>query len=104
MSKWHYRVTEDAEQDLLRIEEYVSTYADADFVDKLDDMFLAAFDALCDNPFVHPEYQLSPPMRTLRAYRSVNVYRYKVFYWVDGNAVEIYRILHLVSDFTRRYF
>lgn len=40
-------------------------------------------------------------MPALHTYRSINVYNYKVFYYVDGKQVIIYRIRHLLSDFSR---
>ena len=99
---YDYRLTMLAEEDLIEIEAYVGTYADLDFVDALDDQFFDAFQRLCENPFLHAVYESKPPIPTLHEYRSVNVYRYKVFYWVDNDVVEIYRICHLVSDFTRK--
>ena len=40
-------------------------------------------------------------MPTLHAYRSINVYNYKVFYYIDDKQVVIYRTRHLLSDFSR---
>ena len=48
----------------------------------------------------HPVYQFEPPLPTLHEYRSVNVYNFKVFYYIDGERVIIYRIRHLLSDFS----
>lgn len=100
---YDYRLTALAEEDLIEIEAYVGTYAELDFVDDLDDQFFDAFQRLCETPFLHALYEFKHPLATLHEYRSVNVYRYKVFYWVDGDVVEIYRICHDVSDFTRKH-
>ena len=49
----------------------------------------------------HSVYQFEPPVPTLHTYRSINVYNYKVFYYVDDKQVVIYRIRQLLSDFSR---
>ena len=40
-------------------------------------------------------------MPTPHTYRSIGVYNYKVFYYIDDKQVVIYRIRHLLSDFSR---
>ena len=98
-----YAVTAEAARDLEDIESYIGSYAEPDFVDLVSDTFEAAFEALRKNPYARAVYQFEPPVPTLHEYRSVNVYNYKVFYWVDEarNLVVIYRIRHMVSDFSR---
>jgi len=98
-----YAVTLDAARDLEDIEAYIASYADLDFVDTVSDAFEAAFETLCENPYAHAVYQFEPPVPTLHEYRSVNVYNYKVFYWIDkvNECIVIYRIRHVVSDFLR---
>ena len=98
-----YAITADAAHDLEDIENYIASYAEPSFVDMVSDAFETAFDALCENPYVHAIYQFEPPVPTLHEYRSVNVYNYKVFYWIDetNGLVVIYRIRHFVSDFSR---
>ncbi len=101
---FQYTVTMDAAWDLDDIDAYVLSYSDIDFVEALEQEFESAFDALATNPYAHPEYQFEPALRTLHRYRSVNVYNYKVFYYVDEarNLVVVSRICHKLADFTRR--
>ncbi|MDI9590361.1 MAG: type II toxin-antitoxin system RelE/ParE family toxin [Acidobacteriota bacterium] len=99
---FRYVITDDAYTDLEDMEDYVRSYADDAFVESLEDEFFEAFDKLTREALQHPVYQFEPPVRLLREYRSVNVYHYKIFYYLRGEDVVIYRICHLVSDFTRR--
>ena len=98
-----YAVTADASRDLEEIENYIGSYAEPDYVDLISDAFEAAFGALCENPYARAVYQFERPVLTLHECRSVNVYNYKVFYRTDEahNLIVIYRIRHMVSDFTR---
>ena len=99
-----YIVTMDAAWDLDDIDEYVFAYSDIDFVESLEREFESTFDSLAVNPYAYPEYQFEPPVLMLHRYRSVNVYNYKVFYYVDEarGLVVISRICHKLADFTRR--
>ena len=95
-----YLLTDDAARDLGKLEDYVLTYQDEPFVEHLEDEFFSTFERLLQEPEQHPVYQFEPPLPTLHEYRSVNVYNFKVFYYVDGGRVIIYRIRHLLSDFS----
>ena len=99
-----YIVTMDAAWGLDDIDEYVLAYSDIDFVESLEREFESAFDSLAANPYAYPEYQFEPPVRMLHRYRSVNVYNYKVFYYVDEarELVIISRVCLKLADFTRR--
>ena len=68
------------------------------------DSFVDTFRALCDNPPAHQACSFEPPIATMHEYRTVNVEKYKVFYWVEGDLVHVYRIRHIKSDFTRLAF
>ena len=94
-------LTEDAVGDLVELEAYVLTYQDISFVEVLEDRFFEAFHGLLAQADHHPVYQFESPVPTLHTYRSINVYNYKVFYYVDDKQVVIYRIRHLLSDFSR---
>ena len=104
---YRYRITSEADEDLLQIEDYVlASSQDPDHVDKLDCAFVAAFKELCRYPLRHPVYQFPDGMQPRHEYRSVNVDTYKVFYRVDEERelVLIYRIHHAASDFTAMEF
>lgn len=96
-----YLLTDDAVRDLGELEDYVLTYQDKAFVDRLEDEFFSAFERLLGEAEQHPVYQFEPPTPTLHEYRSTNVYNFKVFYYLNGKRVVIYRIRHLLSDFSR---
>ena len=95
-----YLLTDDAVRDLGKLENYVLTYQDEVFVEHLEDEFFSAFERLLQEAEQHPVYQFEPPLPTLHEYRSVNVYNFKVFYYIDGERVIVYRIRHLLSDFS----
>lgn len=101
---FHYVVTLAAAWDLDDIDEYVLSYSDIDFVESLGQQFETKLDELAKAPYAYPLYRFSPSLRLLHQYRSVNVYNYKVFYYVDEprELVVISRICHVASDFTRR--
>lgn len=90
MKRREYLLTDAAVKDLGKLEDYVLTYQDEAFVERL---FQEAEQ--------HPIYHFEPPLPVLHEYRSVNVYNFKVFYYVDDEHVVIYRIRHLLSDFSR---
>jgi len=94
-------LTEDAVDDLVELEAYVLTYQDISFVEVLEDRFFETFHGLLAQADHHPVYQFEPPVLTLHTYRSINVYNYKVLYYVDDRQVVIYRIRHLLLDFSR---
>ena len=94
-------LTDDAVDDLVELEAYVLAYQNISFVEVLEDRFLEAFHGLLAQVDHHSVYQFEPPMPTLHTYRSISVYNYKVFYYVDDKQVVIYRIRHLLSDFSR---
>lgn len=96
-----YLLTDDAVRDLGELEDYVLTYRDHAFVNRLEDEFFSTFERLLDEAEQHPVYQFDPPAPTLHEYRSVNVYNFKVFYYMEGERLIIYRIRHLLSDFSR---
>lgn len=100
MKRKEYLLTDDAVRDLGKLENYVLTYQDEVFVEHLEDEFFSAFERLLQEAEQHPVYQFEPPLPTLYEYRSVNVYNFKVFYYIDGERVIIYRIRHLLSDFS----
>lgn len=99
-----YVLTSDAVRDLEEIEDYVEGYAGVDFAARLEEQFFGLFELLAREPLRHPVYQLvDGEGAPLHEYRSANLYHYKVFYYVreaDGTVV-VYRVRHLVSDFTR---
>ena len=94
-------LTDDAVDDLVELEAYVLTYQDISFVEVLEDRFFETFHGLLAQVDHHSVYQFEPPMPTLHTYRSISVYNYKVFYYIDDKQVVIYRIRHLLSDFSR---
>lgn len=94
-------LTDDAVDDLAKLEAYVLSYQSTNFIEILEDRFFEAFHGLLTQTDQHPVYQFEPPVPALHTYRSINVYNYKVFYYVDGRQVIIYRIRHLLSDFSR---
>lgn len=94
-------LTDDAVDDLVELEAYVLTYQDISFVEVLEDRFFETFHGLLAQVDHHSVYQFEPPVPTLHTYRSISVYNYKVFYYVDDKQVVIYRIRHLLSDFSR---
>lgn len=96
-----YVITSDARQDLLDIERYVLSYASEEFVNQVEADFFNAFERLPREALMHPVYPFDRQQALAHEYRSVNVYNYKVFYWLRGSRVVISRILHLSSDFTR---
>lgn len=96
-----YVITDDARDDLLGIEDFVLSYADEAFVDKLEDEFFETFEHLLREALMHPVYRFDPDIALTHEYRSVNVYNYKVFYYLRDDCVVIYRVMHLASDFTR---
>ncbi|MCH3947856.1 MAG: type II toxin-antitoxin system RelE/ParE family toxin [Olsenella sp.] len=101
MSRTEYLLTNDAVKDLGELEDYVRTYQDEAFVERLEDEFFSAFERLLQEAEQHAVYQFEPPKPVLHEYRSVNVYNFKVFHCVDGERVISYRIRHLLSDFSR---
>lgn len=94
-------LTDDAVDDLVELEAYVLTYQDISFVEVLEDRFFETFHGLLAQVDHHSVYQFEPSMPTLHTYRSISVYNYKVFYYIDDKQVVIYRIRHLLSDFSR---
>lgn len=96
-----YVLTEDALRDLAGIEDYVLDYADEGFVESLEDEFFDLFERLPSESLRYPVYQFDSSVEPLHEYRSANVYRYKVFFYLHDDAAVIYRIRHLASDFTR---
>lgn len=96
-----YVLTEDALRDLAGIEDYVSGYADEGFVERLEDEFFDLFDRLRAEGLRYPIYQFDSSVEPLHEYRSANIYRYKVFFYLRDDAAVIYRIRRLASDFTR---
>lgn len=101
---YSWSITSDAVADLDRIEEYAYSYsADRGYAEDLVDAIEASFDQLCQNLLLHAVYQFPQGWEPAHEYRSVNVRRYKVFYRVNEarQTVLIYRICHIVSDFTR---
>ena len=101
MKRREYLLADAAVKDLGELEDYVLTYQDEAFVEWLEDEFFSAFERLLQEAEQHPVYQFEPPLPTLHEYRSVNVYNFKVFYYVEGERVIVYRIRHLLSDFSR---
>ena len=104
--KWNYQVSTDAIDDLAEIDDYVLTYADADFADTLAEHFVSTFETICKYPHRFPVHHFDESLRLLHEYLSVNVYHYKVFFWLDEDRrlVNIYRMLHERADFSRRTF
>ena len=94
-------LTDDAVDDLVELEAYVLTYQNISLVEVLEDRFFETFHGLLAQVDQHPVYQFEPPVSTLHTYRSINVYNYKVFYYIDDKQVVIYRIRQLLSDFSR---
>lgn len=101
MKRREYLLTDAAVKDLGKLEDYVLTYQDEAFVERVEDEFFSAFERLFQEAEQHPIYHFEPPLPVLHEYRSVNVYNFKVFYYVDDEHVVIYRIRHLLSDFSR---
>lgn len=96
-----YDVSTDALRGLASIADYEAAFKEPAAVNQLVRTFVNAFHTLCENPFSHQVYEFQPPLATLHEYRTVNVEKYKVFYWVEHKRVHIFRIRHLKSDFTR---
>lgn len=96
-----YVLTDDAVRDLMALEDYMFTYSDESHVESVENAFFEVFELLRESAFRHPIYRFESSLSLLHEYRSVNVYHYKVFYWIRGDTVVIYRIRHLASDFTR---
>lgn len=99
-----YEVTADAASDLADIENYIYSYTqDWRYVDARIDELLELFNTIAERPLAYPVYQFPQGFEPTHEYRSANAYHYKVFYRVDasqGNRVLIYRVRHMVSDFT----
>lgn len=104
MSFYRYAVSSDAISDLDSIEEYVAQFREPFQVNDLMIRFEEKFSALTEDPLQYPVYRFEPPMDTLHDYRTVNLDLFKIFFWVDGDIVRIYRIRHLQSDFTKLCF
>ena len=96
-----YVLTDDAVRDLAAIEDCILSYSNDSYVEAVEDSFFEAFELLKKTAFQHPVYIFEALTPSLHEYRSVNVYHYKVFYYIRDDAVVIYRICHLASDFTR---
>lgn len=94
-------LTGDALRDLESIEDYVSGYADETFVENLENEFFELFERLPAEGHRYPVYQFDSTLEPLHEYRSANLFRYKVFFYLRDDVAVIYRIRHLVSDFTR---
>ena len=102
--KSSYVVSNTALEDLDSIDRYVFSYGGISLVEAVGLQFESAFEALALNPYLHPIYNFEPPIPARHEYRSVNVYNYKVFYWLDeqNGLVVISRVCHKAADFTRR--
>ena len=107
---FRYVVSSIAVDDLDDIYSYILTYGGPGLVEEVAGLFLSSFETLTADPYAKPVYLFEPPIATPIAtrheYRSVNVYNYKVFYYVDetGGVVVISRVCHKAADFTRRGF
>ncbi len=103
---FRYVVSSIALDDLDDIYSYILAYGGARLVEKVTGLFLSSFEALASNPYAKPVYLFEPPIATRHEYRSVNVYNYKVFYYIDEarGVVVISRVCHKAADFTRRGF
>ena len=99
-----YVVSSVALEDLDGIYRYVLSYGGPELVADVARQFRAAFEALAERPYARPVYLFEPEVRTRREYRSVNVYNYKAFYWLDGQKglAVVSRVCHKSADFTRR--
>lgn len=100
---YSWEITADAVQDLYEIRRYVISYAGTQRAEALLDEFESAFAELCEHPLFHAVYQFPEDYEPEHDYRSMTLYRYKIFYRVDEKLekVLIYRIRHVASDFTR---
>lgn len=101
---YRWEITEDAACDVEEIGRYVYSYSGSHArADAVIDGIVALFDRICVAPLLHAVYQFPEGLEPAHEYRSANAGRYKVFYRVDETreTVLIYRVRHVVSDFTR---
>lgn len=104
MSTWRWELTDDAAYDLEGIWDYVRSYSgDEGRAETLLDGLEKLFDTICRNPCAHAIYQFPEGYQPAHEYRSANHGRYKAFYRTDEKrkTMLIYRVRHVVSDFTR---
>ncbi len=104
MSSFRYVVSSLALDDLDGVYRYIFSYGGPDLVADVARRFREAFRSLASNPYAHPVYLFEPPVHTRHEYRSINVYNYKAFYWLDERRglVVVSRVCHKSADFTRR--
>ena len=97
------RLTELADADLAGIEDWVEETRGADTADRVSDEIDARIREIAGHPLRFPVYQFDGDFGLMHEYRSANAGRFKVFYWVNESEgfVEIWRIRHVSSDFTR---
>lgn len=106
-------VTEDAYRDIERAEDYIASHSGEDAVIAFEDELFCKFDEVAETPLRWPVYQFGDGIELVHEYRSANVRRYKIFYYVRGGDVQsggdaqagvvvVARVLHVASDFTRR--
>lgn len=98
-----YLLTEDAVRDLAELEDFAASYAGDESVERLEGDFFDLFEHLVYEAHGHPLWEPEEEADLLHEYRSVNLYHYKVFYYMrdEDDTVIIYRMRHLASDFTR---
>lgn len=98
-----FRLTELADNDLCGIEDWVAETCGAGAADEVSDDIDAKIREIAEHPLWFPVYQFDGEHGPVHEYRSANSGRFKVFYWVNDaeGFVEIWRVRHVSSDFTR---
>lgn len=98
-----FRLTELADEDLSGIEDWARVTRGADTADEVSGDIDAKMREIAEHSLRSTVCQFDGEHGLLHEYRSAGTDRFKVFYWVNDaeGFVEIWRVLHVPSDFTR---
>lgn len=103
---YRYELSSIADEDLERIEALIVRWRGKAALTRFYEQFDEKMSAICWSPGMYLLWCGPDNALEKKRYRSFNVDRYKVFYTVDESRelIDVLRVVHMSSDYTRHMF